>query len=109
MAQSFRELLRLLGIKSVLTTAYHPQTDGATERVNQEIEAYLSIYCSAHPEKWRKMLPILEFIYNNRLHADRTKTPFELMQGEAPKAIPTTFEHMKYPSIEERLKELLAS
>jgi RNase H-like domain found in reverse transcriptase/Integrase zinc binding domain/Integrase core domain len=48
-AKAFRELLKLLGIKSNLTTAYHPQTDGATEQVNQEIKAYLSIYCSAHP------------------------------------------------------------
>jgi transposase InsO family protein len=47
--KAFRELLKLFGIKSNLTTAYHPQTDGATEQVNQEIEAYLSIYCSAHP------------------------------------------------------------
>jgi transposase InsO family protein len=48
-AKVFRELLKLLGIKSNLTTAYHPQTDGATERVDQEIKAYLSIYCYAHP------------------------------------------------------------
>jgi transposase InsO family protein len=48
-AKFFCELLKLLGIKSNLTMAYHPQTDGATERVNQEIKAYLSIYCSAHP------------------------------------------------------------
>src|SRR5271155_2541415 len=41
-AKAFRELLKLLGITSSLTTAYHPQSDGATERVNQEIEAYLS-------------------------------------------------------------------
>jgi transposase InsO family protein len=43
-AKAFRKLLKLLGIKSNLTTAYHPQTDGATEQVNQKIEAYLSIY-----------------------------------------------------------------
>jgi transposase InsO family protein len=48
-AKAFHKLLKLLGIKLNLTTAYHPQTDGATEQVNQEIEAYLSIYCSAHP------------------------------------------------------------
>ena len=42
-SQSFKELLKLLGIKSALSTAYHPQTDGTTEQVNQEIEAYLSI------------------------------------------------------------------
>src|SRR5271154_7275993 len=38
-AQSFKELLKLLGVQSALSTAYHPQTDGTTERVNQEIEA----------------------------------------------------------------------
>jgi Integrase zinc binding domain len=43
------KLLKFLGIKSNLTMAYYPQTDGATEQVNQKIEAYLSIYCSAHP------------------------------------------------------------
>jgi transposase InsO family protein len=40
-AKAFHELLKLLGIKSNLTTAYHPQTDGATEQINQEIKAYL--------------------------------------------------------------------
>jgi transposase InsO family protein len=50
-AKAFHELLKLLGIKSNLTMAYYPQTDGATEQVNQEIEAYLLIYCSAHPTK----------------------------------------------------------
>jgi Integrase zinc binding domain/RNase H-like domain found in reverse transcriptase len=47
-AHTFQELLKLLNIKSNLTTAYHPQSDGATERVNQEIKAYLSIYCTSH-------------------------------------------------------------
>ena len=48
----FKELLNLLGIKSALSMAYLPQTDGTTERTNQEIEAYLSIYCASHPEEW---------------------------------------------------------
>jgi transposase InsO family protein len=50
-AKAFHKLLKLLGIKSNLTMAYYPQTDGSTEQVNQEIEAYLLIYCSAHPTK----------------------------------------------------------
>ena len=65
-SKSFRELLTLLGIKSVLSTAYHPQTDGTMEQVNQEIEAYLSIYCSSHPEDWPNVRSTLEFTHNNR-------------------------------------------
>ena len=76
---AFRELLKLLGIKLNLTTAYHPQTDRATKQVNQEIEAYLSIYCSAHPTEWKNSLSTLEFTHNNQRHADRTQTSFEFM------------------------------
>ena len=71
MSKSFKELLKLLGIKSAFSTAYHPQTDGTTERVNQEIEAYLLIYCSSHPEDWLNAISILEFTHNNRRHANR--------------------------------------
>jgi transposase InsO family protein len=69
-AHAFQELLKLLNIKSNLTTAYHPQSDGATKRVNQEIEAYLSIYCTSHPEDWLHSLSTLEFMHNNRRHAE---------------------------------------
>ena len=69
-SQSFWELLKLLGIKLALSMAYHPQTNGTTEQVNQEIKAYLSIYCSSHPEDWPNAIPILEFTHNNQRHAD---------------------------------------
>jgi hypothetical protein len=64
-AHTFQELLKLLNIKSNLTTTYHPQLDGATKRVNQEIKAYLSIYCTSHPEDWLHSLSTLEFTQNN--------------------------------------------
>src|SRR6202789_1534052 len=106
-SKAFTELLKLLGIKSALSTAYHPQTDGTTERVNQEIEAYLSIYCASHPEEWPSALHTLEFTHNNRRHADRQHTPFELLFGESPVAIPLSFENTKYPSMEERMRTLI--
>ena len=65
-AKSFIELLKLLKIKLALTTAYHPQSDGATERVNQEIEAYISIFCMNNPEEWSTMLTTMEFTHNNQ-------------------------------------------
>ena len=106
-AKSFIELLQLLKIKSALTTAYHLQSDGATERVNQEIEAYISIFCMNNPEEWSNMLATLEFTHNNRRHADQQNTPFELMFGITPVAIPLSFENTKYPTIEERMKKLI--
>jgi hypothetical protein len=61
----FRELMKKLGIQTALSMAYHPQTDGTTEHFNQEIEAYLSIYCTSHPEDWVNALPMVEFTHNN--------------------------------------------
>jgi hypothetical protein len=89
--------------------AYYPQTDGATERVNQKIEAYLLIYCSAHPTQWKNFLSILEFTHNNQRHADWIHTSFELMNGEAPIEIPTTFKNTKFPSVAKKIKNLVTS
>src|SRR5258708_7457223 len=104
--KSFQELLKLLGVKSKLTTAYHPQSDGTTERFNQEIEAYIGIYCSSNPETWHKNIGTMEFTHNNRRHSDRQRTSFELMFGYSPLAIPTSYEHTKFPSVDEQIKKL---
>jgi hypothetical protein len=106
-AHAFQELLKVLNIKSNLTTAYHPQSDKATERVNQEIEAYLSIYCTSHPEDWLHSLSTLEFTHNNRRHAEQVHSPFKLIQGDNPISVPITFSHTKCPTIEEKMKRMI--
>jgi len=105
-AKSFQELLKLLGVKSKLTTAYHPQSNGTTECFNQEIEAYIGIYCSSNPEIWHKSIGTMEFTHNNRRHSDRQRTAFELMLGSSPVAIPTSFENTKFPSVEDKFQWL---
>ena len=105
-AKTFRTLLERLGIKSSLSTAYHPQTDGMTEQINQEIEAYLSIYCSLNPKTWSQSLLTLEFTHNNRRHTNRTQTLFELMFGSLPIAILTFYKHTKFPLIDEKIKQI---
>jgi hypothetical protein len=107
-AHTFQELLKLLNIKSNLTTAYHPQSDRATERVNQEIEAYLSIYCMSHPEDWLHSLSTLEFTHNNRRHAEQIYSPFELIQGNNPISVPITFPHTKFLTIKEKMKQMIS-
>ena len=54
-SHAFRELGWLLGIKLNMGTAHHPQTDGAMEWSNQEIKAYLSIFCSNNPKTWNSL------------------------------------------------------
>jgi len=86
-----------------MSTAHHPQTDGATERANQEIEAYLSIFCANNPKKWRQLLPTLEFSYNMKPHATQKESPLYLQMGYNPTAIPTAFPQTNLPDTQERL------
>ena len=105
-AKSFQELFKLLGIKSKLMTAYWPQSDGTTECFNQEIKAYIGIYCSSNPKTWHKSISTMEFTYNSQQHSDRQWTPFKFIMGTSPLTVPTTFKHTKFPSVEERIQQL---
>jgi transposase InsO family protein len=106
-AKASRAMLSRLGVNSVLSTSYHPQTDGTTECVNQEIEAHLAIYCHSHLETWKKNLATLEFTHNNQRHADQPKTSFEIIQGESPKALPLTYKNTKFPLIDDKVKQMM--
>ena len=86
-----------------MSTAHHTQTDGATERANQEIEAYLSIFCCNKPETWHSLLLSLEFTYNSKPHATQKQSPFYLQMGYDLKAIPTAYLKMNLPETQERL------
>ena len=76
-----RELARLLHYDVALSTAYHPQTDGETEQVNQELEMYLRLFASNRPEEWSKILLMAEFAHNSTTHSVTQRTPFSLMMG----------------------------
>ena len=52
-----------------VTTAYHPQTDRQTERINQELEQYLRVFIDHRQEQWLDWLGTVEFAYNNKIHA----------------------------------------
>ena len=57
----WRRLLELLGIKANRSSAFHPQTDGQTERMNSVLEQYLRMYCDYQQTDWANLLPMAEF------------------------------------------------
>jgi transposase InsO family protein len=97
-----RELYRLLGIQLSATTAYHPQADGQTERVNQELEQYLRLFVSERQDDWDELLPMAEFQYNNHVHSATKETPFLLDTGMHPRM---GFEPHQTPSKREAVNE----
>ena len=54
-----------LGIENNPSTAFHPPTDGRTERVNQELEQYFRVFLDHHRDDWTEWIPMAEFSYNN--------------------------------------------
>ena len=65
--------------------AYHPQTDGQTERVNQEVEQFLHLFINQRQDDWYDWLLIAEFAYNDQVHASTQTSPFMLNTGQNPR------------------------
>ena len=76
MSSFWQEVMRLLEVALDKSSAYHPQTDGQTERVNQVLEHYLRTYCTWDQDNWVELLPFAEFCYNNTVHSATKLTPF---------------------------------
>jgi hypothetical protein len=68
-----------------MSTAYHPQTDGQTEHINQVLEGYLRIFTSRRQDDWDDFLPTGEFQYNNTVHSSTQQTPFMVDTGRHPR------------------------
>ncbi|CAN6567559.1 unnamed protein product [Malus baccata var. baccata] len=80
----WKELFKLLGSKLDLSTAFHPQTDGQTERGNALLETYLRHYVSANQRDWAKLLDVAQFSYNLQRSESTGKSSFELAIGQQP-------------------------
>ena len=80
------EFCYMLKIKRKLSTAFHPQTDGQTERQNQSLEQYLRAFSNDRQDNWASLLPLAEFAYNNSVHSTTKMTPFFMLYGYHPKA-----------------------
>ena len=83
-AQFMCELYRLLGITILASTVYHPQSNGQTERVNQELSQYIHIFMNECQNDWDTLLPLGEFAYNNHVHSSTQHSPFFIDTGRYP-------------------------
>jgi hypothetical protein len=81
----FREFARLWGTKMAMSTSYHPQTDGQTERVNRVLEDMLRHYTGPLQDDWDDCLDAAEFAINNAWHASINTSPFRLQYGFNPR------------------------
>ncbi|GJP48988.1 hypothetical protein CLOM_g8257 [Closterium sp. NIES-68] len=84
----WQETWEQYGTRLQFSSAYHPQTDGQTERTNQTMEQLIRTSCP-DPAQWEEFLPMLEFSYNNAPSATRNHSPFFLNYGMDP-TVPTT-------------------
>jgi len=84
-ANLMRELNQILGIKTRLSTAFHPQTDGQTEQTNQELEQYLRMFIDHRQEQWSEWLGIVEFAYNNKVNTSTKVLPFRANSRRDPR------------------------
>ena len=72
------EFTKALRTKRQLSMAYHPQTDGQTEKINQEIGMFLWHYVNYQQDNWMDWLAAAEFQYNDKKHVATGRIPFEL-------------------------------
>lgn len=81
MSTFWSELFQLHNIKLLTSIAYHPQTDGQSECVNQCLEMYLPYSVQEAPRKWKSWLPLAELWYNSFFHLSIGCSPFKALYG----------------------------
>ena len=80
----WKELFRLSGTNLLMSSAYHPQTDGQTEVMNKWLEGYLRCFTGDRPQDWARWLSLAEWSYNTSVHSSTGLTPFEVVYGQPP-------------------------
>ena len=101
-----RALCEALNITQLISTAYHPQTDGQTERVNQILEQYLRVYTNYEQDNWVELLPFAQFAYNNTEQSSIKSSPFFANYGYHPNLDVSVQAETHSPAVEERIQQL---
>jgi hypothetical protein len=84
----WKALTRLTGVKLKMSSAYHPQTDGSSERTNKTINQSLRYHVRRNQKGWVRALPRIRFTIMNTVNASTNFSPFQLRMGRSPRIIP---------------------
>lgn len=84
----WQDMVKSMGTKLTMSTSYHPQTDGQTERLNRCLESYLRAMVFTNPKQWLQWLPLAEWWYNTNHRNSLNTTPFQALYGYAPPQVP---------------------
>jgi hypothetical protein len=103
-----KAVCKATGIQQNISTAFHPRTDGQTERMNRWIEDYLRQFVIGRQNNWSTLLPVAEFAHNSWKHEHTKHTPHELITGINPIASIDTPDD-SVPAAQERLKQVQES
>jgi hypothetical protein len=80
----WQELHKLLQVRLAMSSSFHPQTDGQTERANRTLEEMIRHYVAHKQDDWARLLPALEFAYHTSKHRATGKSPFYICSGRDP-------------------------
>ncbi|KAK2996759.1 hypothetical protein RJ639_025840 [Escallonia herrerae] len=78
------ELFKLFGSQLSMSSSYHPESDGQTERFNSMLEEYLCHFVSATQKNWVKLLDVAQLCFNSRKSSSTGKSTFEILNGQQP-------------------------
>uniref|UniRef100_A0A8C1RXQ5 Gypsy retrotransposon integrase-like protein 1 n=1 Tax=Cyprinus carpio TaxID=7962 RepID=A0A8C1RXQ5_CYPCA len=90
---------RLLGVSISLSSGYHPQTNGQTERKIQEVGRFLRLYCHQNQDSWSQYLPWAEYAQNSLRQTTTGLTPFQCVLGYQPPLFPWSGEPSEVPAV----------
>src|SRR6266702_4794794 len=106
MSHFIKHFYQKTGTKQNVSPAYHPQTDGQSERSNQWLEQYLHHICNLQQDNWADALPLAQFAHNLWPNVTTKETQFSLIMGWMPKATWTNTPSAA-PSADKRMEELI--
>ena len=101
----WQELFKSLGVRLHMSTAYYPETDGQTERVNQCLKNYLCCLCLAHPCQWHKWLSLVQWWNNSCYHTSIKMSPFQALYGYKPSYLPATMSSSSVAAVDKFLQQ----